>query len=413
MREALEGTPTELDLSGQDAAYLRALLGPTCSFDTLPGGGCCATIRRVAGLWSLPSGETLAVHPAKGNGADIFAWMCAVDPRFRPVKWRGVAREGSDAQGDVASITVRAFAQVLGDDLSRAGPRRDYQRREADASMVRGAIRWGALARRTSPMPVPCRFWERDIDTPLNRLFAAAIHTASSHRGLREAGGQALERLRGIFGHVSRLPPAWILDRTRPLSRLESEFEGARSLAIAILGAVGLAHGGAERALAFHVDLARLFEMTIEAAVRTQTWDGKVETQCRPPYEADASGEESRLDVLVRSGGEALVIDAKYSRKFSKEHLYQVLAYMKMLGARRGALVYPKGADVRGGRFWSAAGRPEWEVRLYTVDPVAVARPGAGELMRLGMALKVGVAAPGGESSGGNGTVAARSGVIA
>jgi len=398
MREALEGTPIELDLSEGDAAYLRSLLGPTCRFDPLRGGRHRATIRRVAGLWALPSGETLAVHPAKGNGADLFAWMCAVDPLFRPVKWRGSAREGSDAQGDVASVAVRAFARLLGEDLSRAGPRRDYQRREADATIVRGTIRWAALASRTSPIPVPCRFWERDLDTSLNRLFSAAIHAASSQRGLRDAGGVALDRLRGIFGHVPRLPPAWIFDRTRPLPRLEADFEGARNLAIAILGALGLAHGGVQRALAFHVDLARLFEMTVEAAARTQRWEGgKVETQYRPPYEADAAGEESRIDVLVRSGGEPLVIDAKYTRKFSKQHLYQVLAYMKMLGAKHGALVYPEGAELRGERFWSASGPSDWEVRLYTVDPVAVAMAGTAELERLGRALGEGLPTAGAE----------------
>lgn len=131
--------------------------------------------------------------------------MYAVDPRFQPVKWRGTAREGSEAQGDVASITVRAFAQLLGVDLSRAraAPRRDYQRREADMSVVRRTIRWGALASRTSPIPVPCRFWERDLDMPLNRLFAAATygpervervrHTAEGRGGSRhgcEGGGK-------------------------------------------------------------------------------------------------------------------------------------------------------------------------------------------------------------------------------
>ncbi|WP_441290429.1 5-methylcytosine restriction system specificity protein McrC [Sorangium sp. KYC3313] len=391
MKEVREGVAVDLDLAPGDVAYLRPLLGLASSFERQGSGAFRTLIRRVAGLWALPSGETLVVQPEKGNGADVFAWMCAVDPRFRPVKWRGTAPEGADGQHGVASIAVRAFAQILEEDLSRAGPRRDYQRREADASVLRGTIRWAELARRTSPVPVPCRYWERTIDTPLNRLFAAAVHAASAHDSLREAGGMPLDRLHGIFGHIPRLPPAWILDSTRPLPRLEADFEAARSLAITILEAFGISHGGAQRALAFHVDLERLFEMTIEAAARTQAWDGKVAIQCQPPYEADVAGEESRIDVLVRARGEALVIDAKYSKAFSKSHLYQVLAYMKMLGARRGALVYPKGAELRGERFWSAPGGPEWEVRLHEVDLVAVASNGRRELERLGEALKAGM----------------------
>jgi 5-methylcytosine-specific restriction endonuclease McrBC regulatory subunit McrC len=286
---------------------------------------------------------------------------------------------------------VQAFVFYLEHAISRAGPRRDYQCRNESLGALRGTIRWADLARQVVPIPVPCRFWERDMDTPLNRLFAAAIHVASSLSSLRRSGGAALERLRGIFGHISRRMPTWILDRTQPLSRLEEGFEAARSLAIALLEGLGLAHGGAQHALAFHVDLWRLFEMTVEAAVRTQPWDGKIETQHRPPYCGNAPVETSRVDVLVHVDGEALVIDAKYGRRFWKSNLYQVLAYMKMLGATKGALVYPKGADLPGKRFWSAPEKPAWEVRLHEVDLEAVALDGGEELARLGSALKAGL----------------------
>jgi 5-methylcytosine-specific restriction endonuclease McrBC regulatory subunit McrC len=390
MKEAREGVPVDLDLAAGDVIHLRSVLGPTSTFELLSTGRYRTLVRRVAGLWALPSGETLTVHPTKGGGADVFAWLCAVDPRFQPVKWRGTAREGSEVRGNVASVVVRAFAALLEEELARAGPRRDYQRRETDTNVVRGTIRWAALARRTSPVPVPCRFWTRDLDTPLNRLFAAAIFAASAHRDLRDAGGTQLERLRGLFGHIPRLPPAWIVDRTRPLPRLEAGFEAPRSLAIAVIEAVGLAHGGPQRALAFSVDLWRIFELTVEAAVLTQSWDQAPEFQAVPPYLADEDFETSRIDALTWLRGEPIVIDAKYATRFSKEHLYQVLAYMKMLGSRRGALVYPAGSNVGVERFWSAPGRPEWEVRLYEVDPVEVASRTTAELERLGKALKAG-----------------------
>ncbi len=387
---ASEGIPTALELTDKDVAYLRHALHGNIHFRRIHGGIHEATVRRVAGLWALPSGKTLAVHPEKGTGADVFAWMCAVDPRLGAVLWQGMTRDGADL-GDVASVMVRAFTNHLEQDIARAGPRRDYQRRAADTSVIRGRIHWAELARRGQPIPVPCHFWEHNVDTPLNRLFAMTLRAISSGVLLRTAGGAPLERLRELLGHVPPLAPDWIRDRTRPLSRLEAGFEAARSLALAILEHMGLAHGGGGRGLAFRVDLVRLFELTVEAAADRGEWDSRPRKQCRPPYEGDAGDANSRIDILVSTAGRELVIDAKYSKAFLKSHLYQVLAYMQMLGAKHGALVYPTGARLQSKVFKSAPGRPEWEVRVYEVDPIAVASNGRRELERLGEALKAGV----------------------
>jgi hypothetical protein len=133
--------------------------------------------------------------------------------------------------------------------------------------------------------------------------------------------------------------------------------------------------------------LARLFERTVEAAVLTQTWDGAPEFQSRPHYVADGEEEDSRIDALVQLCGKQLVIDAKYASAFTKGHLYQVLAYMKMLGAHHGALVYPAPAELPGRTFRSAPGQPSWQVRLHEVDVLSVAS-GTGALADLGATLR-------------------------
>ncbi len=69
-------------------------------------------------------------------------------------------------------------------------------------------------------------------------------------------------------------------------------------------------------------------------------------SQFRPPYVAGNGNGNSRIDVLAVARGKQLVIDAKHTAAFSKGHLYQVLASMKMLDAAHGALVYPVGAEV-------------------------------------------------------------------
>jgi hypothetical protein len=181
-----------------------------------------------------------------------------------------------------------------------------------------------------------------------------------------------------------------MLDLERPLSRLDAPFEPVRRLAVALIVATGHGLGGNNRSVEFHVDLARLFERTVEAAVALEAWDRAPVPQFRPPYLAGELDGNSRIDVLAVAGDRKLVIDAKYTSAFSKGHLYQVLAYMKMLDASHGALVYPEGAEVPALRFASRAPSAHpWRVDVVFVAPQKVAAPdGHGELRRLGRELR-------------------------
>ncbi|MFM2418039.1 MAG: hypothetical protein RL385_2762 [Pseudomonadota bacterium] len=187
---------------------------------------------------------------------------------------------------------------------------------------------------------------------------------------LRPIAGPQLPLLLGILGQVPPLLAPDILNLDRPLSRAESEYEPVRRLAVVLLESLGLVHGGARTSVAFKVDLARLFERTLECAIRTQRWSKPPEFQKRPAYAGEA-GERSAIDALVHREDGPLVVDAKYASAFSKGHLYQVLAYMKMAGAERGALVYPAGAEI-GSRRYRGTGAERWEVVVHELDPVAL-----------------------------------------
>jgi hypothetical protein len=161
------------------------------------------------------------------------------------------------------------------------------------------------------------------------------------------------------------------------------EFEPVRRLTVVLREGLGMAIGGGEATLTFQVDVWRLFEQSVQQAILVVPWPAPPQFQARPPYEGDDGGDASFMDALVFGPGGPLVIDAKYSSAFAKSHLYQVLAYMKMIGATRGALVYPKGA-VMGSRVFRNRGGASWEVQLLEVDPVEVARDPACALRALG-----------------------------
>ncbi len=382
-----EGKPSDAVLTAQEVGFLRARIG-----HRLVREGTKTTVNRTAGLWGLPSGRSLLVWPRQGDGADLLAWMAAVDPRYAGIHWGSLALEGGTS-GDVLSVVVRVFCAWLEAELASEGPRRNYQPRSQELATLRGRIVWHDLARKSLPVRAPCRYWERDLDTPLNRLFVQALDACWANPILNAAAPITLQRLRRLFARVPGRPPDTILDLKRPLSRLDAQFEPVRRLAVALICATGHGLGGNDKTLEFSVDLARLFERTIEAAVALESWDRPPIPQFRPPYVAGDDDGDSRVDVLTVAGGRQLVIDAKYTAGFSKAHLYQVLAYMKMLDAPHGALVYPAGADVPVTHFASSglSERP-WRVDLLFVAPQKVATAtGHEELARLGRDLRAAI----------------------
>ena len=280
------------------------------------------------------------------------------------------------------------FCGVLLSQMATAGPRRDHQPVDGDLEFVRGAVRWGAPAQQAASVTVPCRYWERTLDTDLNRLFAAAIDTASGKALLAAAGGHVLVQLRRAFAMVPRTYSAVVADVTRPLRRMDAAFEPARALAIALLTGLGRGHGGTDHAVAFSVNVERLFERTVETALSTQAWDVPPRFQAPPPYLADGGPGNSRLDALVKLDGQLVVVDAKYAQAASKGHLYQVLAYMKMLGARLGVLVYPSGAQLDARRYRGQSGGDPWTVLAVEVDPVLIAHGGRAAVAACGAMLR-------------------------
>lgn len=224
-----------------------------------------------------------------------------------------------------------------------------------------------------------------DIKQNCHALFATVLRFIAEQEPLRAVGGHQLQFLLGLLGHIPATLAPEIVNLDRPLGRGETEYEPARRLAVLLLESFGLLLGGTHAGVSFQVDLARLFERSVECAVQSQRWMKPPEFQRRPPYEGDMGG-WSAIDALIHRDNGPLVVDAKYSMSFSKDHLYQVLAYMKMMNAEHGALVYPTGADLPSRRY-RGHGVQGWQVTLHELDPIQLSTHSRAELERLGEEL--------------------------
>ncbi len=114
MIELREGEAAPVDLSDGDVAHLETVAGGVFSAgrrDTV-SGKVHITVRRHAGLWTLPSGRTLCIHPRKGGAADLLAWLAAVDPFMQAITWGHLVRWGG-GEGAVTTVLVRTFCGAL------------------------------------------------------------------------------------------------------------------------------------------------------------------------------------------------------------------------------------------------------------------------------------------------------------
>lgn len=372
-----EGRFGAVDLDGSDLTWLDERLGGLIE-SRVQQGRVEICVRRRVGIWALPSGRTLVVEPYKGRGADVLAWMAAVDPGLRGLRTAGLARSGGGA-GDVASALVRVFCGLLTRRLATDGQRHAYHLVDGDLPFVRGRIRFEAVGRRVGRATVPCRYWERRPDTPLNRLLAAALQHIVRHPHLGAAAGVEGRRLQRNFASVPIGYPPTMLDLDRPLPRLVAAYEPLRTLAVMLLRGDGQAMGGVGHALAFSVDVERLFERTVEMLIRRESWARPPRFQAPLAYRADGQVQRLRADAVVYPDPDApVIVDAKYAHRFRPAHLHQLLAYLRLGDARRGALIYPAGGEAKPATMESE--RPgEWRVDVVEIDVAALGVGTAGD----------------------------------
>lgn len=306
-------------------------------------------IIRVAGHLRLPDGRTLLVRSRKASGANLLAWLAYGDESLSALRTLGSLPEAS-AEADFGSLVARLFCMETWRAVQTTGLLRAYHRQHVHSAVVRGRIDFSRVARTGGDLSkTPCIVFSRLPDTPLNRLLAAAIIAVQRDPSLRAASGTALPQLAALFAEVRPVIDADRLNDTTPLSRLETPFALAASLARLILRSAGTVHGSAQPGMAFLINLADLFERTVARAFR----DSGVTAIPKHPLQilrgpgvgpALASHMPMEIDVFLPDLPEGpVVVDAKYKTAISAANLQQMATYCWLTGARLAVLVVPEG----------------------------------------------------------------------
>lgn len=305
-------------------------------------------IIRVVGHVLLPSGTLLCIQSAKASTAALLAWLAYADPSLRSLDI-GARLERFGAEGDLGTLLARLFVAELDAAIRRSGLVLDYRRQHERGGFVRGAIDFRRLIRDGHNLAkITSTSWLRRRDTPLNRVFAAALARVRSDPMLRDAAPESVDALRTRFADVETRVDVALLEGKTPLQRTESAFQRAFDLARILLMHGGHGEGRETDGVAFLINLEGLFEATVARAFAES---GRVRARPQAPlhYRIGLGGRPLkrrtlRIDVLCDGDGGPFVVDAKFKAKVSAGNVQQMVTYVAMTGARGGALVLPGAA---------------------------------------------------------------------
>jgi len=249
------------------------------------------------------------------------------------------------------------------DALRSRGLRREYTRRDADLGSPRGRLDIGRLAREggVRNASLPCTYFERREDTPLNRTLLAGVRHA---RGLTEEtsvrarlGRAAAEMAEGVT--EVRLTDGLLRAARRARNRLSAAYVPALTLIELLHAGDGISlEDGAERLplRGFLFDMNRFFQALLSTFLRenlpgrtlqdeytlrgVMAYDRRHNPRGRPDP-------TPRPDYVVRRGTRVeAVLDAKYRDSWETEPpaawLYQLAVYaLAPEASGRAAILYP------------------------------------------------------------------------
>ena len=299
--------------------------------------------QQVVGILTVP-GITLEILP-KVDGEDgavraALVQMLAVARGIRPDP--GDLAAIDTQRHDLLELLIRLFADRLLAAVRRGLPQR-YIPHEEDLGVLRGALnvkrQFTSLA--TRPDLVACRFDEMSEDTPLNRVFKAAVtllanltRTWENHRRLTEL----LARLDSVATSASPLQEPVALDRTN------TAFHDIHPLAVLFLrGDWQQTAAGQASGFSLLFPMNDLFEEFVGRSLQKALGTDRVRLQDQrsalnpPRYRL-------RPDMVVDVHGQPVILDTKWKRLDdapSKADVHQMLVYGQAYGAARVILVYP------------------------------------------------------------------------
>ena len=332
-----------------ERAAIKALEGKKILQACVAAGGL-----RVAGLDQvgtvvLPGGRRICIRP-KVDDLVLLDWLAYVGNIPPVTQW---ARRGDlGARGIFPSLLAESLLAEL-EAVTRRSLREGFTQVRCDFGAVRGRVLAGELGRRAHRLPnVPHAYRARTVDTPHNRLLAAALDRVE---GLLERSAVGLRQrwllLREEWAEVPRpVEVAAALADAR--CACPRGYENAVALAGALLHGCTAQQAGGAPGGTFLISLSSVWERALRRMCREiQNATGWVPV---PDAERtrrwhDGAGLSSPIrwmtaDVLLARGGRRWVLDAKYKRDFGCEDRndrFQATAYALAFDAGRGTLVYP------------------------------------------------------------------------
>ena len=328
--------------------------------------------QQVVGILTVPE-ITVEILP-KVDGEDgavraALVQMLAVARGIRPAPGDLAAMDTQ--RHDLLELLIRLFADRLLAAVRRGLPQR-YIPHEEDLGVLRGALnvkrQFTSLA--TRPDLVACQFDEMSEDTPLNRVFKAAVTrlanltcTWENHRRLMEL----LARLDNVATSASPLREPVALDRTN------TAFHDIHPLAVLFLrGDWQQTATGRGSGFSLLFPMNDLFEEFVGRSLQKALGADRVRLQDQrralnsPRYRL-------RPDMVVDVHGDPVVLDTKWKRLGdgpSKADVNQMLVYGQAYGAERVILVYPwhEAVGEQGThRRWTVTG-PGYDFETATVN---------------------------------------------
>ena len=338
---------------------------------------------QVVGTISVP-GATLEILP-KIDGENGAVRKALV--RMLAVAWNLRIADGELAgfdtqRSDLLEVLIGLFANRLLTAVRRGLPRR-YIGQEEDLQVLRGRLNVVRQVTRFAARPdmLACRFDELSEDTPLNRVFKAAVRRlASATRSAANARllAELAARLEFVGDSAAPLKEPVRLDRTN------AAFHDPHSLACLLLsGDWQRTTSGESLGFSLLFPMYELFEEFVGRCLRRALARCPVDVNLQKrPHSAlqDCEGPLFNLqpDIVIETQAGPIVLDTKWKelnhedgRKLgvTQTDVYQILMYGQAYKAKRLVLLYPWHSALDKGinRRWQVV-RENRRLDIATVD---------------------------------------------
>ena len=311
----------------------------------------------------MKAGQVVGVLAAPGCSLEILPKIDGEDGAVRAalIHMLAVAEDLRIAEGELAALDTQRhdllelliglFANRLLKAVRRGLPRR-YVAHEEDLRLLRGRL---DVKRQTTHLAVrpdrlACRFDELSENTPLNRVFKAAVARLAG-LARRPANLRLLAELSSRFEAVAVSPDP--LREPVRLDRTNDDFHTLHRLARLFLRKDWQSTaGGRAEGFALLFPMNELFEEFIGRSLRRALNAPVLLQSRRHPALVDEGGGklfQLRPDAVIDAPDNAIVLDTKWKRLdggdrkrgVKQEDVYQLLTYATAWKAKRLILLYP------------------------------------------------------------------------